>query len=237
VSLGWPASLRLVRHAQSTANVDSDQARARGAEHWDTPERDPDVPLTEEGMNQARHLGRALRRLPEQEVPEALWCSPFVRAETTARLVVDECRWNHVPWTVDERLRDREGGIVDRLTGRGIQARYPELADLRRRFGRFYFRPPGGEAWTDVALRLRSALLDIRLRHEGGNVIVFGHDVVVLLFRYILEDMDEAEVLEISRRDPVRNASVTSYHLRRGQLKLTTYNWPQEDTGAARASP
>ena len=222
---GGPQTLRLVRHAESVGNVVSSAARQEGREMWDTPERDPDVVLTEEGRRQAVELGRALAGLPEDDRPRLLWSSPFVRAAETARLVADTCpHWKDLEWKVDERLRDRELGVVDRLTGVGIRARYPELADLRRRFGKFYFRPPGGESWADVGLRLRSYLSELRSDYAGANVIIFAHDVVVLMFRYVIEELDEAAILEIGRGDPVRNCSVTTYRTHGGRLRLEGYN-------------
>lgn len=226
MSPGWPASLRLVRHTESAANVDSEAARQAGLDRWDTGTRDPDVALTARGERAATALGSMLARLPASEVPSAIWTSPFVRSRETARLSVACCGsvWTHAVWRVDERLRDREAGVLEQLTWAGIQSRHPELADLRRRLGKFYFRAPGGESWADVALRLRSVLVDIRGDNEGEHVIVFAHDVVVLLLRYIIESLDESQILDIGRRTPVRNGSMTTYRLLDGRLRLVAYN-------------
>jgi broad specificity phosphatase PhoE len=72
----------------------------------------------------------------------------------------------------DQRLREKEFGILDRLTKFGITQRYPELAQQRSHVGKFYFRPPGGESWCDVILRLRSMLDTIvraRAQWTAGN--------------------------------------------------------------------
>lgn len=224
MSLGWPASLRIVRHAQSVGNVDSDRARREGREMWTTEARDPDVELSPTGAGQAVELGRHLAGMPP--APDVVWCSPFVRARRTGELAVEAggAALAGAPWTIDERLRDRELGVVDRLTGPGIRARYPELADLRRRFGKFYFRPPGGESWADVGLRVRSVLGDMREENDGRNVLVFAHDVVLLMFRYVIESMDEATVLGVSRDDPVRNCGITTYRYDGTALVLDGYN-------------
>ena len=58
---------------------------------------------------------------------------------------------------MDERLREKEFGILDGLTTLGIRNGFPEQADFRKILGKFYHRPPGGESWCDVILRLRSA--------------------------------------------------------------------------------
>ena len=44
------------------------------------------------------------------------------------------------------------------MTRSGIREQYPEEAQRRDLLGKFYYRPPGGESWADVALRVRSLL-------------------------------------------------------------------------------
>jgi hypothetical protein len=70
---------------------------------------------------------------------------------------------------IDERLREKEFGLLDRLTRHGIQQKYPELHEQRAHVGKFYFRRPGGESWCDVILRLRSLteMIDARARRRA----------------------------------------------------------------------
>ena len=127
---------------------------------------------------------------------------------------------------------------MDRLTRAGILAQYPEQAEIRRRLGKFYHRPPGGESWCDVILRLRSILDTLTREGRGERVLLVCHSVVVLCLRYLLERMDEAEILEIDRTSEVANCSVTSYAFdpeagRRGKLVLREFNFvsPVEEGG------
>jgi broad specificity phosphatase PhoE len=129
----------------------------------------------------------------------------------------------------DERLREKEFGVLDRLTRYGIESLHPEQAELRRILGKFYHRPPGGESWCDVILRLRSALDTIALHHAGARVVIVAHQVVVLCLRYLLEKMSEAEILAIDREADVANCGVTEYAYDRGSgrhggLVLRNYN-------------
>src|SRR5581483_4420126 len=117
---------------------------------------------------------------------------------TTTR-VLAEARLDEVPLIVDERLREKEFGILDRLTMAGIQQRYPEQAEYRRLLGKFYHRPPGGESWCDVLLRLRSVIDTLTREHRRERVLVVTHQVVVLCFRYLLERMTEEQILAIDR--------------------------------------
>ena len=66
--------------------------------------------------------------------------------------------------------------------------------------GKFYFRPPGGESWCDVILRLRSVIETITREHRRERVLVVTHQVIVNCFRYLLERMDERQILEIDQK-------------------------------------
>jgi broad specificity phosphatase PhoE len=194
--------------------------------------RDVDVPLSELGQRQARALGEWFAKLPEEERPEVILSSPYVRARQTAEAI---CRAGGVTsdarkLVIDERLREREFGVFDRLTAVGIRERYPDLAEHRAMMGKFYHRPPGGESWADVILRLRSALDTVSLHYADRRVLIVCHQVVVLCVRYILEEMDEAQILEISRASNVINCGVCEYGFERTdedslcEPKLVRYN-------------
>src|SRR5690606_13235189 len=91
--------------------------------------------------------------------------------------------------TADERLREKEFGVLDRYTRKGIIDKFPDLAEQRKLVGKFYFRPPGGESWCDVVFRLRSVLSDLQRNHAGERVMVVAHQVIVNCFRYLIENM------------------------------------------------
>jgi broad specificity phosphatase PhoE len=200
--------LMLVRHGESVGNVAASAASAAGAEVIDVGLRDADVPLTDTGTQQATALGRSLADLGADGRPESVWCSPYLRARQTARTALEVAALD-LPFRVDERVRDRELGILDLLTGAGVAARFPEEDQRRRWLGKFYYRPPGGESWADVALRLRSVLADIDRLESGHRVLVVAHDAIILLFRYVCEGMDEEQLLQLAGSSTVRNASLT----------------------------
>src|SRR3954471_4419869 len=209
----WPAKLWIVRHGQSAGNVARDAADAAGLGMIDLDLRDVDVPLSDLGHRQADALGRWFAALPEGERPEIVLTSPYVRAQQTAEAI---CAAGGAVVGAkgpvkDERLREREFGLWDRLTTAGVREKFPEQAEQRNLLGKFYHRPPGGESWADVILRLRSALDTISLHHADRRVLIVCHQVVVMCMRYILEGMDEAEVLAIDRTSSVVNCGVCEY--------------------------
>jgi broad specificity phosphatase PhoE len=224
--------LWIVRHGQSAGNVAHEAAVSAGLGMIDIPTRDVDVPLSVLGVDQARALGRWFSALPERERPEVLLSSPYLRARQTARTICETggVQDNARQPVVDERLREREFGILDRLTGTGIRDKHPELAEHRTLLGKFYFRPPGGESWADVILRLRGALDTISLHHADRRVLIVCHQVVVLCFRYILEELDEAQILAIDKQGDVINCGLCEYDFEPDDAKacvpkLTRYNF------------
>ena len=208
----WPDHLWLVRHGQSAGNVARDAAEAAAAHLIDIEWRDVDTPLSPLGEQQADALGRWYAAMPADERPSVVLCSPYVRArQTAARIVGAIDEFGDVTMQHDERLREKEFGILDRLTKAGIVHKYPELAEQRRHVGKFYFRPPGGESWCDVILRLRSVIEMLTREHRRERVLIVSHQVIVNCFRYLLERLDETQILDIDRAADVPNCSVTSY--------------------------
>jgi broad specificity phosphatase PhoE len=238
----WPQSLWVIRHGQSAGNLARDQAEAAGLELIDIATRDMDVPLSPLGERQADALGRWFGDLPAAQRPEVLLCSPYLRAQQTAQRLLQAARLDLAPACVirDERLREKEFGILDRLTVHGIRQRYPELAAQRQHVGKFYFRPPGGESWCDVILRLRSVIEMLAREHRRQRVLIVAHQVTVNCFRYLVEHLDEARILAADRGADVPNCGVTSYEYEpdpppNGRLapRLANFTLPLEEAGEA----
>jgi len=217
-----PSAVWLVRHGESEGNLADAQAHHAGAGRLHLDVRDPDVPLSDTGRAQAAALGRWLEALPERERPTAVLSSPFTRAVTTAQLATGPLG---LPVRTDERLRERDFGAFDGMTGAGIREQYPDEAGRRDLLGKFYYRPPGGESWADVALRIRSVLATEGLRYDCERLMIVAHQAVIMVFRYVLEELTEQELLEVDREQQVANASLTRYDRDAdGNLRLTSFN-------------
>jgi probable phosphoglycerate mutase len=225
----WPAYLWLVRHGESAGNVARDKAHAAGLERIDISERDVDVPLSRRGEEQAAALGDWFAKMESALQPDFILTSPYRRAVATADIIRQQIRGRAAQIVIDERLREKEFGILDRLTRQGIQKFYPEQAEIRKHLGKFYHRPPGGESWCDVILRLRSVLHTMSLHYAGRRVLIISHQVVVLCFRYLIENLTEAQLLDIDSKGDVANCSVTDYQYVASEgattLELQRYNW------------
>jgi broad specificity phosphatase PhoE len=213
--LSW---LGIVRHGESTGNLAAAAAETGRLEEIDIPERDADVPLSDTGREQAAAVGHWLAERP----PDLVVVSPYLRTVQTAEIALASLAGD-VPVRRDERLRDRELGILDLLTTHGVQTRLPAEAVRRKRLGKFYYRPPGGESWADVALRLRALLGDLRRDHDGGKVLLFGHEAVVFLLRYLIEGLTEQQLMELAHDGTIANCSVTTWSLDDGALRIVDF--------------
>ncbi len=226
----WPSRLWIVRHGESAGNVARDAAHAAGADRIQLDLRDVDIPLSPQGKMQAEALGRWFARGDAVGRPDVMLASPYLRAQQTAELFREAGGADDdSSICIDERLREKEFGILDGLTTQGVAATFPDQSEFRRLLGKFYHRPPGGESWCDVVFRLRSVLDTIALHHAERRVMIIAHQVVVLCLRYVIENLSEEDILGIDRAGDVANCSVTEYRCdpslgSGGGLKLVGYN-------------
>jgi 2,3-bisphosphoglycerate-dependent phosphoglycerate mutase len=220
--------LGVLRHGESVGNIAADVAEAAGADVIDIDLPDMDVPLSDLGERQATLVGGWLAGM---RAPTVVLASPYRRALHTAQLVAAALP-GPPPVRVDERLRDRELGVLDRLTSVGVAARLPDEAARRRFVGKFLYRPPGGESWADVALRLRSLLTDLPNGYPQGRALLVSHEAVVLLLRYLIEELTIPQLLELAV-NPLANGSLTSWQPVDGRLRLATFD---DDTALRQAT-
>jgi len=145
---------------------------------------------------------------------------------------------------LDERIREKEFGILDGLTKEGIKMLHPHEKERKELNGKYYYRPPGGESYPDVNLRVHD-FIGMMLRECGSeNVLVVCHSVVVLSFRRLLERLTEKDVLGVDadkEREP-KNCSITWYtfdasHGPPGKLRLKEYNVVLYDSNLSSAEP
>jgi broad specificity phosphatase PhoE len=223
-SKSWPKRLVLVRHAESRGNVADLRAHEARAARLELDARDADIGLSDTGRRQAAALGTWFADVDQRERPTMIVTSPYARASLTADLIA-EAIGLPVPVQRDERLRERDLGMLDGLTGLGIRDLFPEEAKRRSWIGKFYYRPPGGESWCDVVLRVRSFLGTALDGSVDQRLLVVSHQAVILNFRFVLEGLSETELMDIDAGPPLANCSITTYDRDdAGELLLTAFN-------------
>ncbi len=216
------AALWAVRHGQSTANVAFAEAERTGSADLPVTGRDSDVPLSALGRAQARTLTGWLADHAPGTGPDLVVCSPYARARQTWEAMAAAAP--DVPVLVDERLRDREMGVFELYPPGALAARAPDEAARRALLGEWSYRPPGGEALADVALRIRDFTTELTGAAAGRRVLLVAHDAVVIALRYVLAGIGAPVPHDLP---PVPNASVT--HWRGDGHHLRLAHWGQTD--------
>lgn len=150
----------LVRHGQTAWNEPGERIRGQS-----------DVPLSEEGIAQARATARYIAaRWPLT----AVYSSPLSRAMETARAIADA---QGLPVHPLPGLLDLGFGEWEGLTIAEVRARYPDLWQAWQEAPHtLHF--PGGESLDAVRERAIAALEETVRRHPGETVAMVGHRVV-----------------------------------------------------------
>jgi broad specificity phosphatase PhoE len=218
------SELILIRHGQSASNVAFPAADAKGLLDSGLTGRDADVELTELGRKQAAAVGEWLAALPAGLRPEVVITSPYLRARETWRLAAEASGLSFPPPVTDDRLVDRLLGDLEMMTRAAIARRYPDEERRRAEAGEYEYRPPAGESFADIEVRLGSFLDDLHRAYAGRRVVVVAHDAVVLMMRAVIEQLSWDDVVRVSTGNSVRNASITRFDGTSGRLVLDRYN-------------
>ena len=132
-----------------------------------------DVPLSDEGQAQARHLAR---RLADESIA-AIYCSPMIRTVMTAAIVAEPHGLSPI---AREGWREIDHGRWEGLRRSEAQSHYPaEYAAWVR--DPFTVAPVGGEPGQQVMARAMAMLDDVLRDHPDQTVMVVSHKATIRL--------------------------------------------------------
>jgi broad specificity phosphatase PhoE len=142
----------------------------------------PHTPLTRAGFAQADEMGALLRIRLGPKPALTLWSSPAGRALQTLAVIAEHLELDWHQARIDDRLREIDIGEWSGRLYADVLAEDDDVFD--RTTGLFARRPPGGEFYDDVALRLR-AWLD-GTKDEPGDRLIMMHGMSSRVLRGLL---------------------------------------------------
>jgi broad specificity phosphatase PhoE len=129
-----------------------------------------DLPVDDVGLRQAEQL----KDWAVDYAPDALWCSPMLRARQT---IAPAAQHLQLEPTLDARLREVDFGSAEgRMLGElpPAVAQAFELDPVRDHF-------PGGEPPAEAADRVYEVFQEIGRQHQGQRVLVVAHNTLIRL--------------------------------------------------------
>lgn len=206
----FPYIVVLVRHGQSTVNVNSteDLSTKKLPNHR--------APLTELGREQIKRTRVYLDKAYNLKSFEHRYVSTFTRTHETMDCLGP---FEGPPAIEDARLDEHWKGIWHALGKDRAKALYPHESEMEEMQGFFHNRPLQGESGQDVECRVRSFLTDLRLNCEGERVLIAAHGRWIQFLRKVMLNIP-AEQFTIGS---IANASVTTLFVRFGKWVIDDY--------------
>ncbi len=166
----------LVRHGKTVWNA---EGRYQGK---------MDIPLNEEGREQAKKAGEALKDFPVK----AVYSSPLKRCFDTASEIA---KHHGIEVKTEAGFKEIDHGEWEGLLASDVESRYPDLCELWKEKPASVKMPgEGGESLQDVYERAVKAFKDVVLKHSDDELIVItGHDATnkVLMCYLLGTDIDK----------------------------------------------
>ncbi|MCP2343464.1 histidine phosphatase family protein [Actinomadura rupiterrae] len=178
----------------------------------------PGFRLSEDG----NEMARASAKWFEGRDVTALYSSPMQRALETAAPLVDAFE---LPVTVDDRLIEADNHFEGLTFGAGAGSlRRPE----HWRYLWNPFRPSWGEPYTEIARRMRSAVIAARDAASGHEAVLVSHQLPIWILRLHAE---HRRLWHHPGRRECNLASVTSLEFEGSRLVGTSYAEPAAGIG------
>ncbi len=161
----------LARHAETVFNRG---ARLQG-QHGHSP-------LTTVGIGQAQAMAAAVRDHFGTRPDIDFWCSTAGRTQQTAAIICDALDIDYFDIKLDNRLQEIDVGDWTGITYQQLKDRHGDVLHPELRM--FTARPPNGEWYDDIAVRMQSWLAD--LVSETKPCLVISHGLAARVLRGIL---------------------------------------------------
>lgn len=212
--MALPIDLVLVRHGQSEGNA-AKRLSEKGDETGFALLKDRHTRsyrLSERGREQAKVAGAWLVNEFCKDGPGfgRYFTSEYSRAMETAGLLgLPDAKWFR-----NFYLTERDWGQLEELTEADRQSKFGDALRMRK-IEPFFWRPPNGESFAELCLRLDRVLLTLHRECSDMKVIIVCHGEVMRAFRVLIERMPQQRFNELylskEKEDGVHNCEVMHY--------------------------
>lgn len=170
---GHPHRILFIRHGETPYNA---EGRLQGQR---------DIPLNPKGREQASAVGRTLKAAMGEELARldaagAFVASPLLRTRETMERARAAMGFDPERYRLDEALKELTFGQWEGSTWPEIEARDAAGAAARKD-DKWGFRPPDGESYADLAVRIGAWLPT-----QNGDRFVTSHGGVARVLMYLL---------------------------------------------------
>ena len=190
-----------LRHGQAKNNTDRILAgRTEG------------VPLTDTGIEQAKHTAELLEKMNIS----AIYSSPIQRAKHTAEIAG---KHNSIDVTIDERLIELDMG---KFTGMHYDEIFNDHGNVFMKFynGELEIAHNGVETFADVKKRVLSIVDEIIEKHFDENIVLVTHMDPIKAMLSTVVDLSPTNLFELI----IANASLNLFREKDRKFSLTGVN-------------
>jgi len=205
--------LVLARHGQSEGNRDNIFTGWR------------DLPLTQQGMDEARQAGLHLKNLDIRV--DAAFSSELIRASDSCELMLDYMKQGSVAVRRNAALNERDYGDLTGLDKDKARSRFgTEQVHVWRRA--YAVAPPNGESLRDTIARVLPfyvrEILPAVMRGNATLVVAHGNSLRALMF--VLEGFSTEEITKVE----LGTAEMRIYRLREDTQAKLERRWAVGNT-------
>ncbi|PIQ91371.1 MAG: hypothetical protein COV70_04005 [Parcubacteria group bacterium CG11_big_fil_rev_8_21_14_0_20_39_22] len=234
-----PIDLILIRHGQSEGNAakrrsekgDNSAYALLGGRHTRS------FRLSEKGRGQAAQAGKWLKEefTHGDNVPifDRYITSEYVRAmETSALLDLPDATWFR-----NFYLTERDWGDLELCPDDERSEKYGKAMRMRNTEP-FFWKPPNGESFAELCLRLDRVLFTLHRECSEMKVVIVCHGEVMRAFRVLIERMSQQKFKQIHNskktENRVNNCEILHYSRRNPQTgEISTHtDWMKQSRPA-----
>lgn len=213
--MSLPIDLILIRHGQSEGN----EAKRRSEKGDHTAfaalidgRHSRSYRLSKKGREQATMAGKWLQEefLKDGKTFDRFITSEYTRAMETAALL----NLPDAVWYRNFYLTERDWGDIEASPENERYEKFKDALNMRR-IEPFFWRPPNGESFAELCLRLDRALQTLHREHSGKRVVIVCHGEVIRAFRVLLERMPQQKFKELylskEKENGIHNCEIIHY--------------------------